>query len=79
MDLLDSLIAVIAIFLFHVAVIVLCTLDKKTSRIATVLQLQLDGLFSIFTWASISNRINMNTVAVFKIHVTKQIVTFTLS
>ena len=42
MGLLDSLVAAIVMFFLHVAVMVLCALDKKTSRIASVLQLQLD-------------------------------------
>ena len=45
MGLLDSLVAAIVMFFLHVAVMVLCALDKKTSRIASVLQLQLDIFF----------------------------------
>ena len=33
-------------FSFHVAVMVLCASDKKTSMIANVLQLQLDFFFT---------------------------------
>jgi hypothetical protein len=46
MGLLYSLVAVIAIFFSHVAVMVLCALDKKTSKMASVLQLQLDIFFT---------------------------------
>ena len=45
MSLLDILVGANVMFSFHVAVMVLCASDKKTSMIANVLQLQLDFFF----------------------------------
>ena len=48
MSLLDILVGANVMFSFHVAVMVLCASDKKTSMIANVLQLQLDFFYKSY-------------------------------
>jgi hypothetical protein len=64
----DYLVAIIAIFIFHVAVIVLCTLSNKYSLM--YLNFSCSWMFfPLFIWEKhFELGENMNTVAVFKIH-----------
>jgi hypothetical protein len=67
MDFLDCLVAIIAIFIFHVVVIVLCTLSNKYSLM--YLNFSCSWMFSPFYMGKhFELGENMNTVAMFKIH-----------